>query len=116
MFFRQIRTYQEKRFNERDAAYVRGRRNFRNLPDGWDDYRIDWYGKMSWKSRTRKKKSWLRGKLKHKWWFLQELLNLESERVDEALCHPEWIKWNSRPCRVRWEMYREISEKELKVK
>ncbi len=112
-YYRKIRTYQEKRLNERDIEYVRGKRKPKTIRESWDDIPISWLGKMSWKSRTRKKKSWLRGKLKHRWWFLQELLKLESDKVDEAICHPTYAKWKYSPCYMKWEMFRKISEKDL---
>lgn len=110
MYYRKIRTYQERRFNERDIEYVRGRRKPHVIRDAWDDIPNNWYGKMSWKSRTRKSKSWLRGRLKHRWWFLREQLSEESNIID---WYHRGISRFYLKQRDRWSIYLEISKKDM---
>jgi hypothetical protein len=47
--FRHVKTTQEKRMNERDKMFVRGRRSSKNLPSSWDDIIIKSREDTCWK-------------------------------------------------------------------
>jgi len=57
-YVRCMRTTQERRWSCAHKEHVRGRRNYINLPNSWDDY---WHARRSkgWK-RSKKKRQWMR--------------------------------------------------------
>ena len=60
-YYRNIKTTQERKYacDPEHKPYIRGKRNFRNLPESWDDIPVSRYSiKKSWK-RTKKRKQWM---------------------------------------------------------
>lgn len=57
-YLRRIRTTQERRMSFAYPEYTRGKRNFRNLPNSWDDYYRSDINNKSWK-HTKKRKQWM---------------------------------------------------------
>lgn len=57
-YYRRMKTTQERRWSLAHKTYVRGRRNYRNLPNSWDDF---CYARREkgWK-RTKKKRQWMK--------------------------------------------------------
>lgn len=57
-YFRRIRTTQERRMSFSHPEYIRGKRNFRTLPNSWDDLDRSDLHYRCWK-RTKKRKQWM---------------------------------------------------------
>jgi len=57
-YYRRVKTTQERRWSLVDTKYIRSKRNFRNLPNPWNDYNIADNKQRGWK-RTKKKRQWI---------------------------------------------------------
>jgi len=60
-WYKTPQTTNERRQVAGNEKYVRGRRNFINLPQSWDDYvRADAYDKHSWKKNSKFGRQWMK--------------------------------------------------------
>ena len=58
IMFREVRTTQERRANQGNSKLWRSKRNFKNMPEAYDDLPISRCDMKSWKDRTKRRKQY----------------------------------------------------------